>query len=179
MLAAMSSDWLTIAWLVLGLVLMASELVLPSLVTLFIGASALIVAAVRALGLIDGIPASVALWIASSVFMVLTLRKALARYFPSSSTRGNVDERSGEYGVEVDVLEDIEEGHQRGRIRFQGTSWSATTTTGAIKKGQRARIVFRDNLVYVVEAAEAAEPAQLEARTEQAVPHTVDADKAR
>ena len=171
----MSSDWLTIAWIVLGLGLIGSEFVIPSLVTLFIGASALVVALARFLGVIEGLPASVGVWIASSVFMVLTLRKALMKYFPAGERKGNVDERSAEYGVEVDVTEDVNDGNQDGRIRFQGTNWSATTTGPTIRKGQRARIVFRDNLVYVVEPVE---PAMLEGRSVTPVPTRVDVDKA-
>jgi len=171
----MSSDWLTIAWLLLGLGLIGSEFFVPSLVTLFIGASALVVALVRFLGLVEGLPASVGVWIASSVLMVLTLRKALMKYFPAGAKKANVDEQSAEYGVEVDVIEDVSDGNQDGRIRFQGTNWSATTTGAPIQKGQRARIVFRDNLVYVVEAVE---PVMLEGRSVTPVPTRVDVDKA-
>jgi membrane protein implicated in regulation of membrane protease activity len=51
----MSPDTITWLWLLGGIILLASELLLPGLVAMFLGLGALVVALLRWLGLIDSL----------------------------------------------------------------------------------------------------------------------------
>lgn len=147
----MDSEIITWLWLGFGLLLIAAELFTPGLVTVFMGLSALGVAILRWVGAIEGLPASFMTWAIGSLVMVLTMRKAALKWFPADKSKANIDEDLEAYGKVVKVESDIVEGSTDGRIRFQGTSWAATCNDGRIAAGQQARIVFRDNLVWVVE----------------------------
>jgi membrane protein implicated in regulation of membrane protease activity len=63
----------------------------------------------------------------------------------------DVDVDRDAMGQVVVVMEDISDDHDNGRIRFQGTTWKARSTAGAIAKGERAQLVLRDKTVWVVE----------------------------
>jgi hypothetical protein len=53
-------------------------------------------------------------------------------------------------GQVVEVVRTCSEGEE-GRIRWEGTLWRAQTLGGRIDAGQQARLMYRDNLVWVVE----------------------------
>ena len=147
-------DAATITWLwgAAGVVLLASEFFLPGLVAAFLGAGALTVASARMLGLVEGPLASLALWGVVSTAYVLLLRSALVKYFGAGQrTRVTTDESARAYGSVVEVTEQIDGEERAGRIRWDGTTWPAISTGATIPKGGRARLMLRDNLVWVVE----------------------------
>ena len=49
------------------------------------------------------------------------------------------------------VLELVASGNSDGRIRHRGSSWPATCLEGSIPEGKKARLLYRDNLVWFVE----------------------------
>lgn len=139
-------------WLGAGAALLASEFALPGLVAAFFGIGALTVAGLQALGVVESVPASFAVWAVSSSAYVLLLRSTLARYLGEGErTRHSTNENARVFGAVVEVLEEIPGGEAPGRIRFEGTTWPAVSNGGAIAAGSRARLVHRDNLAYVVE----------------------------
>jgi inner membrane protein len=145
---------ITLIWFAVGLLLVASEFLVPGLVVIFAGLGALAVALLRFIGVIEGLPASFATWLVASVLMVVALRGTLKRYFPPESWQKQGDEDIDAFGHLVEVTEDVSEVGAfpvTGRVRFQGTTWPASTPEGTIKKGQQARLVYRDNLAWVVE----------------------------
>lgn len=145
---------LTLVWLATGLLLMASELFLPGMVTVFLGASAVAVAILRFVGVVSDLPMSFLAWMVLSIVSVVGLRGALRRYFPPDESRGQTDEDLAAFGAIVDVVEDCGEGDSEapsGRIRFQGSTWPAMSASGVVKRGQKARLVYRENLTWVVE----------------------------
>lgn len=158
--------WITLIWFVTGLALVGAEFLLPGMVSVFLGASALLVALLRELGLVSGLPASLALWMVTSVGLVLGLRGTVRRYFKPEESVGDIDESRAAFGSEVEVIETCREdegGPPAGRIRFQGSSWPAVSTQGTLHPGERARLVYRDNLTWVVEPVErTALPASLD-----------------
>ncbi|MCI0569113.1 MAG: NfeD family protein [Myxococcaceae bacterium] len=146
-----SITWL---WAGVGAVLLASELFLPGLVAAFLGAGALTVALARVLGLVESLPTSLALWGVSSATYVLLLRSTLVKYFGAGDrTQASTSEDARAYGAIVEVIEDIQGDDRAGRIRWDGTTWPATSMGVAIPRGARARLVLRDNLAWVVEPA--------------------------
>jgi membrane-bound ClpP family serine protease len=61
------------------------------------------------------------------------------------------DEDLDAFGTIVEVTESIHPDHSGGRIRLRGSTWKATSVSEPIEAGARARVVYRDNLVWVVD----------------------------
>jgi inner membrane protein len=146
------STIITLVWLVAGVVLIGSEFISLSLVAGFLGAAALVVAGARFIGL-ESLPISFLIWIATSAVLTVGLRGVLRRMLPGETSRDNTDEELAAFGTVVEVLEECDDSHQRGRIRFQGTTWPALTTGERIPAGARAKLVCRDKegLGWVIE----------------------------
>lgn len=149
-LTSMSFDGFTIAWLVLGVVLILAELLLPGLVVVFLGVAALLVGGLAAFGLITGWTTAVAAWSVSSLALVLGLRSGAQRLLPGEADRTSTNEDVDAFGEVVEVVEDVGP-FESGRIRLRDVTWAAQTIEGRIPKGARARIVARDNLIWIVE----------------------------
>lgn len=79
------------------------------------------------------------------------LRRAL---FSSEPGYELADEDLDAFGTIVEVIEAIDPDHHRGRIRLRGSTWNATSVSEPIEAGARARVVYRDNLVWVVDPYE-------------------------
>ncbi len=152
-MAAFDPQWITIAWLVLGVGLIIGELAIPGLVAVFLGGAALMVAGFRYVGLIESLTASMAAWMGLSVALTVGLRNTVRRYLPAEVSRGEINENVAAVGSVVDVIEAVDDETSNGRIRYQGTSWPATSTRGPIAVGAKARLFARDNLVWIVEPA--------------------------
>lgn len=146
-------------WLIGGLLLMVSELFLPGIVAVFLGAAAVLVAGLQAVGVIEGLMTSILVWMGLSVGLTVSLRRTVAKYLPAEVTKKNLSQGEADaLGVEVEVLETVYEDNTEGRIRYQGTTWPATSTRGTIDKGAAATLVARDNLAWLVEPARLAKP---------------------
>ena len=138
-------------WMVLGMVLLAAEIVVPGVFLLWFGIAALIVGAV-----------SLALWsvgfwvwqVQVVVFLVLSIVSALAGR-RIASTREHSDQpllnRRGEQlvGRTATLSEPIQEGH--GRIHIGDTMWRVVGPD--LPVGARVRVVAVQDLELVVEAA--------------------------
>jgi len=144
------TDMITWVWLIAGLVLIAMELFIPGLVVCFLGLGAMIVAVLRWSGLITGVVASFTVWFITSIALLIGLRHLLLRWVPSESTYTVADEDLDAVGAIVEVVQEVSEISQ-GRIRYAGTTWPATTRHGTLLPGQKARLLYRDNLVWVIE----------------------------
>ena len=147
----MDSSLLTWIWLALGVLLGAAELALPGLVVVFLGMAALIVSGLCGIGLVQDAALSIVIWMTTSVFLVLALRRMALKWFPPEVRKDSGDEDLDAYGQTVTVVEECREEGSDGRIRFQGTTWPATCTKSSIPAGQKARLLYRDNLVWVIE----------------------------
>lgn len=138
-------------WLAIGVGLIVSEIFLPGLVAIFFGFSALVVALLHYLGILTDFSFSLLVWGLLSLTLVLFVRKLAIRYLPSEKSKGETNEKLSDYEAIVEVIENVTEENSDGRIRYQGTSWAARSQNGEILKGQKARLIVRDNLVWIVE----------------------------
>ena len=179
-------DPITIAFVIGGIALLASEVVVPSLVAGFFGVAAIVTGGLHAIGLVDSLPATLFVWAVTSVALVLPFRpmiQKLAGKAQSHKDRTDVDEDRDSMGEVVEVVEDVSEENDIGRIRFQGTTWQARCTTGTLKAGERAQLVYRQGSLWVVEpvAVEGAhrELFAVEQSVEQTVEQSVDQTKKR
>ena len=150
-------ETMRIAWLVLGGALIIAEFVIPGAVVIFFGAGAILTGAATALGWLPGPGSQLLFWMLSSLVLVGALRRQVRRWFPALESYNPPDETADMLGRTVQVLEDVSSEHERGRVRYQGTTWQARMKTGHISAGNRAKISGRDDLVIYVEAVD--EPA--------------------
>ncbi len=129
---------------------MLLEFVVPGLVIVFFGVSAVLVGLAAWAGLVASLPASLLLWGVTSCGFVFGVRRSLRRLSPGRTERGSIDEDLDAFGALVEVLEPIGPDIV-GRIRFRGTTWLARTVEEQLGAGARARIVTREELVWLVE----------------------------
>lgn len=146
----MNTDWQTLLWLALGLILALSEFAVPGLVVVFLGVGALVVALLRWLGIVTTLPASLMTWIAASVASAMVLRGWLLRLFPPDTSHNPYHPDLDAVGEEVEVMETVRATDQLGRVKVRGTTWSATSVGPVIAAGGRARLVARHDLVWTV-----------------------------
>lgn len=150
-------DVVTWIWLGVGLLLIAAELALPGLVVVFLGLAALLVGGLRAVGLVEGLPASMGVWVLSSGALTLGLRGVLRRYLPAEASRAQTDQALLDFGSRVEVVEACDDAGLEGRVRYQGTTWPAQALEGRIPVGAAARLVAQapGGIGWIVEACEA------------------------
>ncbi len=141
-------------WLILGLSLIGAELLVPGLVVVFLGLAALIVAGSVAMGFVPHWIHQGTLWFTSSLGLIVALRRAATRIFPPETVVARVEEDDSDlFGEVVDVINAISPDHGEGRIRLRGATWTAKSIEHSLPAGSKAKLVYRDNLVWVVEAA--------------------------
>lgn len=138
-------------WFIAGLVLILLEFAAPGVIIVFFGVGAWITALATWLGLADSLTLQLLVWAASSVLLLLILRRRLAeRFHGFESGRqdplANLDEVAGR---EVLVTEDIGPDHRRGRVEFKGADWTAVATA-PIAAGRLAVIEKIDGLTLHV-----------------------------
>ena len=146
----------TIAFLVGGLALIASEFIAPSLFTVFVGVAALLTAGLRGVGLVESVPASFLLWSVLSLGLVVPFRPLVQKLMPGGKSvvkkdRTDVEHDRDSMGEVVEIVEDVADDHELGRIRFQGTTWQARTTVGSLKAGDKAQLVYREGSIWIIE----------------------------
>lgn len=137
-------------WLLFGAVLVFAELVLPGLVSVFVGLGALSVAALLHLNYIESVPAQLAAWFVSSTIYIFTIRILVVRFYPSDTEKQNIDEDQAMVGRTVDVVESISS-TRPGRVSFGESTWTAKLNgEEKIGMGEKAVIVGRDNISWIV-----------------------------
>ncbi len=150
----MDPDMLMWIWLIAGVGLSVAELIVPGMVTIFLGISAMIVAAGYKLGLLESVLSGFTTWFATSLVSMFTIRELAKKFLPGDSRYKKVNEDVEAYGEVVEVVDDVASAHSEGRIKFRGTTWQATTTTQLIPKGEKATIAARDGLIWIIEPVE-------------------------
>ena len=144
-----------LTWVFLGggVVLMLAEAALPGGVSFFLGLSGVLVAALRFLGILENPFVAVIVWSFLSLGLVMALRPLAVRYFGGEARRDMTNEDVDALDEVVTVIEETGGLGAEGRIRFRGSEWRARTPEQgqALPAGTEARIVYRDNLTWVVE----------------------------
>jgi len=147
---AMDAELLTWAFFLGGVLLMILETVLPGGVAFFLGVGGLLTGGLRLLGLVSDPVVSVLVWMFVSTGLTIALRPLAVRYLGGDFSLAMTDEDAEAMGQTVTVVEPVDE-ESKGRIRFRGATWDARTTEGRLPKGAEARILYRDNLTWIVE----------------------------
>lgn len=154
----MDGETLTWIFLIGGILLLATEWLIPSGVAVVFGFSGLLVGIIRFLGFLDDpITASLAWFLISGILAVGTL-PIMKKYFGGESTSKVADEDFEAMDQIVEVVAPINDETNDGRVRFQGISWQARSTDGDIPEGTKVRIKYRDNTTWIVEPVERLNP---------------------
>ncbi|OQY39330.1 MAG: hypothetical protein B6229_04000 [Spirochaetaceae bacterium 4572_7] len=138
-------------WFVVGILLLLSEFLIPGFTIFFFGVGALF----TSLLLLILPPLQGILWLQILIFTLLSIVSliTLRRRF-SNSLRGELfKERTDYLGQECVVVEAITP-KKMGRIRYQGTTWTASAVKDSLRKNQKGIIVGKqenDPLVFIIE----------------------------
>ena len=144
-------DHSVLIWACVGILLMIAEIIIPGGIVLFLGLSGLIVAASLQFGLIDSWVHAFTLWFISSLVLLVFFRNLTQKFVGGDASIDNTDEEFELFGKQAVVTEVIGPGEHKGRIDFQGTSWTALGDGGTIEVGSQVKIICRDNISLVVE----------------------------
>ncbi len=136
-------------WAILGVILIFMDIFIPSFVIAFFGGGALITALTTFLGITPGAASQLVVFIISSITLLVTLRRTLKRLLVGDTRNQNDQEFDVEIGKIIPVIEEINREKGTGRVRYQGTEWSAQAD-GVIPLGESVAIVGRDNLTLRV-----------------------------
>jgi len=135
-------------WSLLGLLLIASEMIIPGFVIFFFGTGAIVTGILS--GIIPGLSESFAfqgfIWILSSILSFSFFRKKFARIFKGTILNKEID---SDVGRTAEVIEAIAP-DKPGRVRYQGTSWKAISYTESFEPGEKVDIVKEENLTFIV-----------------------------
>jgi membrane protein implicated in regulation of membrane protease activity len=144
---------LTWTFVVGGLLLMVLETVVPGGVAGFLGLGGLVIAGLRAAGLLVDPWTAIITWVFLSVGLTIALRPLAMRFVRGEVSLDLTDEDAEAMGQTVPVIREVG-AEEPGRIRFRGAEWDARTVEGTLPKGAEATLLYRDNLTWVVEAAD-------------------------
>ncbi len=140
-----------ITWLILGAVLVVSELFIPGGVVIFLGVSALLIAGLYTLGISISILDSIFIWLAISIFFVLVIRRFFKKFWPSEEKNEESSFSEMAIGKLVRVVKRITPENSEGRIFHAGTSWPARSEKDEINEDEYAKILYRDGTSWIVE----------------------------
>lgn len=144
---------LTWAFVIGGLALMLLETIVPGGIAFFLGVGGVLVAGLRAIGLLANPITALVSWIFLSTGLTIALRPIMLRFVRGDTSLAVTDEDAEAMGQTVTVIEQV--GSEKpGRIRFRGAAWDARTLEGTLPEGAQAQLLYRDNLTWVVEPAD-------------------------
>lgn len=147
-------DWLTNldphwAWLALGVLLAAAEIVAPGFFLVWIGAAAIVTGLLAWVLPIDSIPVQMVIFAVLSFVALYSTRRWL-KANPITTTDPLLNQRGGRLiGEVLTVTRAIEDG--RGRARVGDGEWPVRGPD--VAEGTKVRVVSADGGVLVVEAA--------------------------
>lgn len=163
----MDADILTWIFLGGGLLLMLLEFATPGGVALFLGFSGLVVGLLRFFDILTSTGGSVAAWLILSVGLTIAIRPFVRKYLKPESSFKYADEDYEAMDQVAEVIEEVNDYDNSGKIRFDGTTWRAKSLEGSIRPGEKVRIRFRENITWIVEAEGIQEPTKQKIRNKR------------
>ncbi len=144
-----------IIWMLLGIFLILAEFVVPGLVVVFFGFSALIVGLLIWPGIIPGEgPLPFVVFAAVSLGTLLLLRKQCQSWFVGKSIGSAIAGEDDDFlGREAIVASGFDNARaQAGRVTYRGTQWDARTAEETqLKTGDPVTIIGRKDSVLIIE----------------------------
>lgn len=136
-------------WIISGLIFIGLEFIFPGTFIMFLGIGGLITGiAARLIPL--SFTSQAIIWMASTLGSLLIGGHFVRKLFKSEKS---VDPfvKDDYLNQIVSVEQDVLVGQLSGKVRFQGTVWDAISTESRIPKGEKVRILKRENLTFIVE----------------------------
>ncbi|RUO36498.1 NfeD family protein [Aliidiomarina sanyensis] len=137
-------------WIIIGIVLIISELLATSIIAVFLGIAAILTGLALHFGLIEGVAAQYTVFGVLSVLLLVTARGKFKRWF-SGFTADNDGEHGTVFkkdiGERVTVHTDFE--HGAGRVILNGVQWDAASDE-PLKKGDVAWVISHQGIRLTV-----------------------------
>ncbi len=150
----MTNELMFQAWSIFGILCVVAELLVPGLVVIFIGLASFTVALGIHFSYLENLFLQFVAFAFSSLFYLFTLRLLLLRFIPSDTIKEDIDEDRLLIGQIVEVTETIFP-QQAGRIWHSESTWPARSSLNeTILKGEKAKIIGRDNITFLVQKIE-------------------------
>ncbi len=140
-----------VIWTIVGLLFIFVEFFIPGLVIAFFGVGALITAFTTWIGITPSLSVQLIVFTISSVLLLILLRRLLKRTFLGKAQEETFDRNfSVEIGKIVPVVEYIQPGEVGGKVRYQGSNWSAQASE-PIAPGESVEITGIEGITLIVE----------------------------
>lgn len=136
-------------WLLLGLLLLVSELFVPGLIAAFFGVGALVVGLLTLLGILDSTGSQLLCFAVISVLALFALRKQCQRWLRGAEAdpaAADLDD-GGFIGARVEILTDFEDG--AGDVLLNGAKWDAESAE-PLRQGASAWVTGHRGIVLTV-----------------------------
>lgn len=151
-----SMDWIALAWVLVGIVLIVIEVMTTGFVAVFFGIAAIVTGLAITAGLPEDGPWPWVLFSVLSVGLLVLLRRRFSDWF-----RGSVLGEGGPPGADEDYIgrEAIvlsgfgPQDHGRGQVEYRGAGWAACCDT-ELEPGARVTITAMNHLTLTVSAQE-------------------------
>lgn len=143
-------------WLILAALFGLAELVLPGGISLNLSISSLLVVLGIRLEFLNTWVTVLTMWFLSASILFFVIYFFTKKFMNSDETIGNTNEDIDAYGDEVLVVETIGPGKKKGRIEYQGTTWSALGDGSEINVGSKVTIICKENISFVVHTSKSA-----------------------
>lgn len=121
---------------------------------MFLGIAAWMIAGALYMEWISNWQTAVTAWFILSILLTMTLRELAQKWLPGEVNKADVNADRNAVGEIAEVIQEIPDNGEEGRISFQGTSWKAVSEGNKFKTGEKVKIKGRDNLVWIVEESE-------------------------
>lgn len=139
-------------WIIVGIVLILSELLATSIVAVFFGIAAIIVGLLLHFGLIESYSMQYLAFGVLSLLLLFSARGRFKRWFVGYTADSNEQQSrlADDIGRRVTVHSDFH--HGAGRVVLNGVQWDAESAD-ALKAGDIAFVVANHGIKLVVSAA--------------------------
>ena len=139
-------------WIIVGIVLILSELLATSIVAVFLGIAAIIVGLLLHFGLIESYSMQYLAFGVLSLLLLFSARGRFKRWFVGYTADSNEQQSrlADDIGRRVTVHSDFH--HGAGRVVLNGVQWDAESAD-ALKAGDIAFVVANHGIKLVVSAA--------------------------
>lgn len=117
---------ITIFWLAVVAVMLVIEIFTMGLTTIWFSLGAVAAAIAAALG--TPLWVQILLFSVVSVLIMLLVRPFAIKFMDKNKTKTNIEEIIGE---QAEVIEDIDNQRERGKVRYRGVEWMARSVDGS------------------------------------------------
>lgn len=138
-----------LVWIIIGVLLILSELLLTSVIAVFLGIGAIVTGLLLNWGLIDGAASQFAVFGIISLVMLLLARGRIKQWF-MGYTAGDDEGKPNfqkDIGSRVTVVNDFVNGS--GRVTLNGVRWSAFSED-ELKAGETAWVIANEGIQLTV-----------------------------